>query len=298
MATLALTDGGLETVLISEYGFDLPCFAAFPLLDSREGRDALRRYYEPFLDLADEKGMPFSLDTATWRANPDWGEQLGYDRGRLAEVNREAVRFARELARGRADVTISGALGPRGDGYVVGERMTTAQAEEYHAWQIAALADADRIAVLTLTYPEEAAGVARAAAAAGLPSAIGFTVETDGRLPSGDGLREAIAYVDAETDAAPAFFIVNCAHPTHFAGILDDEAGPWLERIGGLRVNASPLSHAELDEAEEVTGDDPAVLAGHHDVLRDRLPAVVLLGGCCGTGHDHVKAIAESWTSP
>jgi homocysteine S-methyltransferase len=175
--------------------------------------------------------------------------------------------------------------------------MTIAQAEEYHAWQIAALADADRITALTLTYPEEAAGVARAAAAAGVPAAVGFTVETDGRLPSGDGLRDAIAYVDEETDRSAEFFIVNCAHPTHFAHVLDDD-GPWLERIGGLRVNASPLSHAELDEAEELTGDDPAVLAGHHHALRDRLPAVVMLGGCCGTGHAHVKAIAESWTSP
>jgi homocysteine S-methyltransferase len=183
MSAIAMTDGGLETVLVFHEGFDLPCFAAFPLLEDDAGRAALRRYYDGFLDLAEEHGVPFVLDTPTWRANPDWGAELGYDAAALGDANRRAIAFAGELARG--DVTINGVLGPRGDGYVVGERMTAEQAAEYHAWQIGVLreAGADRITALTLTYPEEAIGIVQAADAAGVPVVPSFTVETDGRLP-------------------------------------------------------------------------------------------------------------------
>jgi homocysteine S-methyltransferase len=183
---LAVTDGGLETTLLFHDGLELPCFAAFPLLEDERGRAALRRYFENFLRVAGERGLPFVIDTPTWRANPDWGAELGYDAERLAEANRAAVAFVREIAAGRDDVIVDGVLGPRGDGYVVGERMTADAAADYHAWQIGVLADAgvDRITALTMTYPEEAIGVVRAAAAAGVPVVPSFTVETDGRLPT------------------------------------------------------------------------------------------------------------------
>lgn len=298
MAELALTDGGIETSLTFHEGLELPCFASFPLLATDPGRAALRRYFTRFLQLAEETGLPFVLDTVTWRANPDWGERLGYTADQLAQANEDAVSFAQQLAAGRGDVTISGMVGPRGDGYVVGEQMTETEAEAYHAWQIGVLAHAgvDRVTVLTLTYPEEAVGVVRAARTAGVPVVVAFTVETDGRLPSGASLSASIAQVDGATDSGAAFFMVNCAHPSHFAKVFDD-AAPWLERVGGLRVNASALSHAELDEADTLDEGDPAELAEHHRHLRDRLPAIQLLGGCCGTDHRHVRAIAEAWTS-
>jgi homocysteine S-methyltransferase len=113
----ALTDGGMETSLAFHEGFELPCFASFPLLADPRGREAIRRYFEPFLDTAQERGLPFVLDTATWRANPDWGARLGYGDDALATANRDAVAFARELAEGRTDVTINGVLGPRADGF-------------------------------------------------------------------------------------------------------------------------------------------------------------------------------------
>ena len=292
---VALTDGGIETVLLFRDGFELPCFASFPLLADGRGRAALRRYFEPFLDLAQEQGRPFVLDTATWRANPDWGAQLGYDADALAAVNRDAVVFARELAEGRRDITISGMLGPRGDGYVVGERMTGGQAAEYHSWQIGVLRDAgvERITALTLSYPAEAVGVVQAAVAVGLPVVPGFTVETDGRLPDGTSITEAIAMVDAATDTAAEYYLINCAHPTHIAAGLEGAAP--LERIGGLRVNASALSHAELDEAEELDEGDPVALARDNAALRDLLPGIRMLGGCCGTDHRHVAKIAAAW---
>lgn len=295
--TVTLTDGGLETFLLFHAGFDLPCFASFPLLGDERGRVALRRYFEPFLDAAQHRGLPFVLDTATWRANRDWGAQLGYDADRLAAVNVDAVKFARELAEGRPDVMINGVLGPRGDGYVVGERMTADQAAEYHAWQIGVLREAgvQRVTALTLSYPEEAIGVVLAAAALGVSVIPSFTVETDGRLPEGTTVGEAVERVDAATGAAAEFFMINCAHPTHIAAGLD--GAPALDRIGGLRVNASELSHAELDEAEELDEGDPTVLARDSVALCDRLPSVRLLGGCCGTDHRHVAQIIAAWDS-
>jgi S-methylmethionine-dependent homocysteine/selenocysteine methylase len=293
-----LTDGGIETHLLFHDGFDLPCFAAFPLLEHEQGRAALRAYFAPFFEIAERRTLPFVLDTATWRANPDWGVRLGYDDERLAAANRAAVRFARSLAEGRQGVTINGVLGPRGDGYVVGERMSADEADAYHGWQIGVLGEAgvDRITAVTLTYPDEAVGVVRAAAARGVPVVISFTVETDGRLPAGTALAEAVERVDAATDGAAEFFLINCAHPTHIAAGLD--GAPQLQRIGGLRVNASPLSHAELDAAETLDDSDPVALARDHAALHAALPAVRLLGGCCGTDHRHVEQIVAAWPVP
>ena len=295
MTTLTMTDGGIETVLLFKDGFDLPCFAAFPLLEDERGRAALRCYFEGFLEAADRHGVPFVIGTPTWRANPDWGRELGYELAALAEANVRAVAFAREIAGDRDDAVVEGVLGPRGDGYVVEDAMTAEAAAEYHGWQIGVLhhAGVDRITALTLTYPEEAIGIVRAAAARGVPVVPGFTVETDGRLPDGTALADAIDRVDEATGAAAEFFLVNCAHPTHIAEGLD--GSPALHRVGALRVNASKLSHAELDQAEELDEGDPAALGVDSAALKAALPGIRMLGGCCGTDHRHVDRIVAEW---
>jgi S-methylmethionine-dependent homocysteine/selenocysteine methylase len=292
---LFLTDGGLETTLIFHQGLDLPYFAAFTLLEDEAGTEALRRYYEPYLAIAREQGAGIVLDSATWRASRDWAERLGYSPDELAEANRRAVALIEDLREPDVPAVLNGVVGPRGDGYVVGEAMTAADAESYHAEQIGTFAGtaAEMVSAITMTYVDEAVGITRAAQAAGLPAVISFTVETDGRLPSGQPLREAIEQVDAETGSGPAYFMVNCAHPTHFADVL--EGGPWLERIGGLRANASTMSHAELDEATELDEGDPAQLAADYRSLCERLPRANVLGGCCGTDDRHVAAIARAW---
>jgi len=297
---LLLTDAGLETVLVFHEGLELPHFAAFPLLDDEEGRATLRRYYEPFLALAAERGAGFVLETPTWRANSDWGARLGYSPIDLHRVNADAVALARELALawvGSGRVLISGAVGPRGDGYVPGAMMTSEEAAAYHRPQIRTFAEAgvDLVTALTLSYVEEAVGVVAAAAEAGIPSVVGFTVETDGRLPSGTTLGEAIGQVDAATGSAAAWFAVNCAHPEHIAHGFPAEDEPWQSRIGALRANASRQSHAELDEAEVLDDGDPADLARGYVDLGARLPAVRVLGGCCGTDVRHVSALAGAW---
>ena len=300
---LFLTDGGSETTLIFHRGLDLPLFASFTLLAGDEGREELRRYYDPYLELASERGTGFVLGSPTWRASPRWAAQLGYSPAALEEANRAAIALMEEL-RGRAagsgagPIVIEGSIGPQGDGYSPEEILSASEAEEYHATQVDTFADtgADQVTAMTITYADEAVGVARAARAAGIPIAISFTVETDGRLPSGQGLGEAIEQVDAETDATPAYYMINCAHPTHFEGTLA-EPGPWRERVRGLRANASTLSHAELDEATELDAGDPADLGSRYAALREHLPSLNVLGGCCGTDHRHIGEIHRAWTA-
>ena len=288
---MKLTDGGIETVLIFDEGIDLPCFAAFDLLRTAEGTEALRAYYEPYLQIAREHRMPFVLSAPTWRSSPDWGAQLSYDAEQLAAANRRAVELMHEIraANPDLDITVDAVIGPRGDGYVADTEMSPEEAEAYHAPQISALSQADTLTALTLTYADEAIGIVRAARRAGIPVTISFTVETDGRLPSGESLREAIERTDRE---GPEAFMVNCAHPEHFAAVLD---GDWAHRIRGIRANASRMSHAELDESETLDSGDPAELGALYAQLRAKLPQLELLGGCCGTDHRHIAAIAEAW---
>jgi S-methylmethionine-dependent homocysteine/selenocysteine methylase len=288
---LYITDGGIETVLIFHHGIELPCFASFTLLADEKQVEVVREYYGRYLAIARKHGVGMLLDTVTWRANPDWGEQLGYSADDLAAANHRAVILAQQIRADHPDVPvlISGCIGPRGDAYSPDHAMSADQAERYHSAQISTLAAAgvDLITALTLTYASEGVGIVRAAQVAGVPAVISFTVETDGRLPSGQSLRDAIEETDSATDSGAAYFMVNCAHPTHFAGALED-AGPWRERIHGLRPNASNKSHAELDESAELDEGDPAHWAADYAALRPRLPNLSVVGGCSGTDHRHL----------
>ena len=295
-----LTDGGIETTLIFHDGYDLPHFAAYDLLTRDGGEEALRRYFGPYAQIAAGRGVGIVLETATWRANTDWAERVGHSPEQLAALNRRAVEILEEVRAAHetesAPIVISGCIGPRGDGYVVGDAMTAAEAEAYHADQIGTFAEttADLVTALTMTYADEAVGIVRAARAAGMPVVTSFTVETDGRLPSGQPLRAAIEDVDAHTDGYASYFMVNCAHPSHFDAVLEPGAA-WNDRVMGLRANASRLSHAELEEAEELDTGNPEELALEYVALRERLPRLTVLGGCCGTDHTHVDAMCRAW---
>jgi S-methylmethionine-dependent homocysteine/selenocysteine methylase len=293
-----LTDSGLETTLIFHDNIDLPHFAAFDLLRDDGGRATLREYYRLHAATARGDGAGFVFESPTWRANPDWGVKLGYSPEALAAVNREAIELMEEV-RGEFEgpgspMVISGSLGPRGDGYDPGEMMSAEVAQSYHGEQIDVFADsgADMITAMTITNTPEAIGIVRAAMAAGMPVVIGFTVETDGSLPTGQALSDAITEVDDATDTAPAYYIINCAHPTHFAAKLDQN-GDWMARVRGIRANASRCSHAELDEATELDAGDPIELAIEYRDLILRFPQINVLGGCCGTDHRHIAHISD-----
>jgi S-methylmethionine-dependent homocysteine/selenocysteine methylase len=296
-----ITDGGMETSLIFQQGIDLPHFASFPLLEQEKGRNALLDYFRPYVDIARELDVGIVLDTPTWRANPDWGTKLGYSPEALLRIDRLGVELLQQLGHetgGSPPLVICGCVGPRGDGYHVGEAMTAEEACRYHSPQVRAFAEAgaDVVSGLTMTSADEAVGIARAAVDADVPSVLSFTVETDGRLPSGQPLRDAIEQVDAETDGVASYFMVNCAHPSHFLHVLEP-AAPWLERIQGVRANASRMSHSELDEADELDEGDPEELALRYRELQQRLPSLAVVGGCCGTDHRHVRAIAGVWSA-
>jgi S-methylmethionine-dependent homocysteine/selenocysteine methylase len=297
---LYITDAGIETVLIYQHDIELPAFAAFTLLADEDHTEVLRGYFEDFVAIAEEHDVGLLIDTPTWRASPEWGEVLGYTPTDLAAANRRAVMLAQEIRAGHEQdgvpILISGCVGPRDDAYAPDEVMSAEEAEAYHSMQIATLAEAgvDLITALTLTHVDEAIGIARAARTAGVPVVISFTVETDGRLPSGQSLRDAIEQVDAETGAAPAYYMVNCAHPSHFADVLEEDRGPWLERLRGLRANASKKSHAELDESDELDEGDPVELGADYRALMERLPSLTVIGGCCGTDARHVAEVCAA----
>ncbi|MBX2837848.1 MAG: homocysteine S-methyltransferase family protein [Gammaproteobacteria bacterium] len=292
-----LIDGGCETTLIFHEGLELPHFAAFVLLETEEGKEAIRRYYKPYLQVAKDHAMGFVLETPTWRASADWGKLLGYDKDRLTAVNVSAINLMQELrdevSPRETPVIISGCVGPRGDGYVTGEEMSASEAESYHRPQIEALksAGAEMATALTMTYAAEAIGITRAAQKAQLPVVISFTTETNGKLPNDQMLGDAIQETDQATDSTPIYYMINCAHPDHFSNALK---GEWIERIGGFRANASRMSHAELDEAEELDAGDPKEFGELHGELCRMLPNVQVIGGCCGTDHRHVSAVAHA----
>jgi len=293
-----LADSGLETTLIFHDGLDLPHFASFTLLDSEAGRERLARYFAEHIRLAREAGTGIVLETPTWRANPDWGAKLGYGADELAAINRAAIAQLVELRTAMqtpaSPIVISGNLGPRGDGYQIDARQSIEEARAYHAPQIETFAStaADLVSVYTMNYVEEAIGVALAARDADMPMVVSFTVETDGRLPSGMTLADAIRATDDATGGAPAYYMLNCAHPSHFEHVFD--GGDWQVRLRGVRANASKRSHAELDEATELDSGDIAELAQGYRRIAARLPQLAVVGGCCGTDCRHIAAIRDA----
>ncbi|MDJ0621904.1 MAG: homocysteine S-methyltransferase family protein [Desulfocapsaceae bacterium] len=291
-----ITDGGLETTLYFDKGYDLQDFAAFPLIESEEGRRTLIEYYQPYIELARDHGFGCILESPTWRASKYWGNRLGYDTERLAAVNSQSIALLARL-RGRYresdfPIVISGCLGPRRDGYQVQEKMNIDQARKYHAVQIGQLnqTEADLVSAFTINYSEEAIGITLAAQDHHIPVVISFTLETDGRLPSGQPLGAAIEEIDNSTDLGPSYYMINCAHPSHFRDALLPDS-QWKERIRAVRANASAKSHAELEEAEELDNGNPKEFGKQSVALTEVLPGLNIFGGCCGTDVRHLTAL-------
>ncbi len=294
---LFLTDAGLETDLIFNHGIEIREFAAHTLLPDASGREALARYFKGFLELAREYDAGFIFDSQTWKAHPHWAEDLKATDQDLREANRESIRFIagiRDEFKDNKPIVLNAVMGPRGDAYAPEARLAVKEAEDYHARQIEWLAETevDMVTALTFTQSDEAIGLVRAARKAELPVVVSFTVETNGSLPTGQPLGEAITAVDDATDGAAAYFMVNCAHPDHFFDKLGDVN--WARRIRGLRCNASRLSHAELDECEVLDDGNPEELGGQYKTLFATMPWLNIFGGCCGSDLRHVAEIAKA----
>lgn len=293
-----MTDGGIETTLIFRERLDLPCFAAFHLLQTEEGTQALASYFRGYAKLAQKYKAGLVLESPTWRANLDWGAKLGYSPEQLEVINKKAMillaDIRQEFQTPQIKIVLSGCLGPRDDGYNPSKLMTVQEAEKYHAFQVHIFQNtqADFVTAMTMTYPEEATGIALAARTSGIPVALSFTVETDGRLPTGQTLEEAILKVDKLTDSFPVYYMINCAHPSHFSEVLKKGAA-WTRRIKGVRANASRQSHAELNEATVLDDGNPKEFGEEHRTLRKIFPDLNIMGGCCGTDERHVEALCK-----
>ena len=295
-----LTDGGLETTLIFNQGIDLPHFAAFGLLQNEEGKRILNEYYLDYIEISKQTCKGFILEAPTWRANPDWAMKLGYSLESLDQINRTAIQEL-EIIRNNHEnkdfrISISGCIGPRGDGYSTENQMNIKMAEEYHSFQIKILADtnADLVSAMTMNYNDEAIGIVNAAKKNNIPVVISYTVETDGKLPSGESLGEAITSLDKITNNYVSYFMINCAHPNHFSNVLQANS-KWTKRIKGIRANASDKSHAELDESETLDEGNKEELAKGYQNRKSLLPNLTIIGGCCGTDHTHMEKICEAW---
>jgi S-methylmethionine-dependent homocysteine/selenocysteine methylase len=254
-----------------------------------------------YASIALEHKAGFIFESPTWRANTDWGRKLGYDGESLAKANREAIEILAEIRKEyeneRFQMVISGCIGPRGDGYSSNPSniMTAKEAEQYHLEQIKTFerTEADMVTALTINYVQEAEGIVRAAMQVDIPVVVSFTVETNGMLPTGQSLEQAITDLDDATNAAPAYYMINCAHPTHFDAVLSDNAA-WSRRIRGLRANASSKSHAELDKETALDDGNPVELGSQYSQLMNRLRNLSVLGGCCGTDERHIQEIAKA----
>ncbi len=294
-----ITDGGLGTTFVFQKNVDLPLFAAFHLLNSQSGIDGLKDYYRNYIDIARHNGYGLVLDTPTWRASTGWGEQLGYTADDIRSFNRTSIAILREIrnqyANDDSPMIINGAIGPQDDGYNPSQILSSEAAQKYHSHQIDVFAEfgADMVTAVTMTYAEEAIGITRAAQAADIPVAISFTVETDGKLPDGMSLKDAISIVDVATEAAPVYYMINCAHPSHFEHVLEKDAD-WMDRVAGVRANASCKSHAELDEATELDDGNPVEFGQDYARLNRVFKNLRVLGGCCGTDHRHIGEVCKS----
>lgn len=301
--TPILTDSGFETTLIFHHHIDLPHFASFYLLDKPKYDDVIYKYYADHLEIAQKHNLGYILESGTWRANRDWGFKLGYNESDLVKVNQLAIKqlkaFKDEYSAYLPFILISGQIGPAKDGYTITEVMSDVESQHYHDLQIKAFkeAGADLASALTMGYIDEALGIVYSAKENDLPVAISFTVETDGNLPSGETLKNAIEIIDKATNNYPLHYMVNCAHPSHFTNQLN-EGSEWKLRIKGVRANASCKSHAELDEATELDKGDVSDFGKWHSILKEKLPNLNVYGGCCGTDVEHVAEICKNLSLP
>jgi homocysteine S-methyltransferase len=293
-----LTDGGIETDLIFNRGIDIREFAAHTLLPDPLTRAELANYFRRYLELARQQKTGFILDSQTWKAHLHWAGALGATEQQLRQANRDSIAFIagmrEEFAENDQPIVLNAIIGPTSDAYAPETHVTADQAERYHARQIGWLADTEVDMVTATTFPQadEATGLVRAALAALLPVVVSFTVETDGRLPTGQALPDAIRQVDDATNGGPAYFMVNCAHPDHFFHVFD--GSDWTHRVRGLRCNASRLSHAELDACTTLDDGNPGELGRQYRAILEQMTWVNVVGGCCGSDLRHVTEIARA----
>jgi S-methylmethionine-dependent homocysteine/selenocysteine methylase len=294
-----LTEGGTETDVLYKWGFELPEFAMFPLLDDPKADQVIRDIYRRYFDVAEKHDTGMLIVGHDYRASPDWGAKLGYTPEGLADMERRTIGFLdsirREYEDRVSDVYIAGGVGPRGDAYGTGGGITEAEAEDYHSVQLTTLKStpADMAIALTINNIAEAVGIVRAAESIDIPIGISLTLTTEGRLGSGPTLRDAIETIEEKTNGAAAWFGTNCSHPLEFASALADD-GPWRDRLRYVRPNAAKMDKVALCKLGHLEDGDPVELGEQMGGVARRFPRADILGGCCGTDERHLGEIAKN----
>ena len=293
-----LTESGTETEIMYKYGFELPHFAMFPLLDNPDAVSTMREIFRSYLEVVAKHGMCALMGGLDYRASPDWGELLGYSPQGLAEANHQSIDFLREIAKEYSsdipEILIQGLIGPRGDAYERNETITEDEAEDYHSVQLETLKEADVDLALAITFNNipESIGVARAAAKIGVPLGISLSLDSTSKLNSGPSLAEAIDTIEAETNRSPEFYSINCSHPVEYEPAI--EPGDWIHRVRGVRPNASKMEKIALCQIGHLEDGDPVELGELCGDLARRYPHMDIWGGCCGTWNTHLDEIAKN----
>ncbi|PMG07031.1 homocysteine methyltransferase [Vibrio breoganii] len=287
---------GIDTELLFTHNQPLPGYASYPLLAKSSTRAIIEKMYIDLIALAKRYQTAVILDAMTWIASSQRGAMIGLNEHQLRDFNLDAIDLMAQVRDRCGDLPtlLSAQIGPREDGYQANNQMSANESLGYHSTQIDTykLTKADFITASTLSYPEEAAGIVLAAKSANIPVVVSFTVELDGNLPNGESLEDAIAKVDGLTKRYASYFMINCAHPSHFSHSFTQQ--PWEQRIKGIVVNASKCSHAELDRCETLDSGDPFTLGKEVAEICRQNTQISVVGGCCGTNLDHLEQIMKN----
>lgn len=276
-----------------------PEIAHAGLVYSEAGRSALTKIYRQYLSLGCQHNLPMLTLAPTWRANPERIARTDF--GTVEEINRDCVRFLKEIRNSYGDYTkrvfVAGMLGCRGDAYNPAEALSAQASDQFHTRQIEALASSgvDFIKAATLPAVSEALGIARAIGRTGIPAVLSFVIRPDGTVLDGTPLHLAVALIDSKANPPPAFYMVNCVHPTVFRSALTIEtalSADVARRVLGFQANTSAKSPEELDNLPYLDTTEPEVFAEMmleiHATFGTRI-----LGGCCGTDDSHIEKIAK-----
>jgi homocysteine S-methyltransferase len=301
-APIILTEGSVIERLRRDSAISLdPWIENSGLVYTEAGRASLSKIYRQYLEIGRKARLPMMLFTPTWRANAERVRKAGIAGRR---VNADATEFLRALVADYEDyaenVLVGGLIGCRGDAYRAIDALTRAEAREFHGSQLEELAAAGVTFLCAATLParSEAEGIATAMAETGLPYALSFVVTGEATLLDGTPFAAVISSIDSMAAPPPAFYMVNCVHPSVFrkcAARMAMESPVQSRRVVGLQANTSPRAPGELDGSSVLLTEDPDRLAEAMVRLHNDF-GLRILGGCCGTDDRHIARLAEKFT--
>jgi S-methylmethionine-dependent homocysteine/selenocysteine methylase len=262
-----------------------------PLIYEQNGKKALGKLYQEYVDIAFESSVPILLFTPTWRANQSRVKNANISQA----INIDAVHFMQEFRNSQTnhknEIKIGGLIGCKNDCYKPNEGLSASEAQAFHSWQIEqlVLGGVDYLIAETLPNVNEALGIAKAMETTGIPYIISFVLSRDGRILDGTNIIDAIEIIDSRTVNKPLGYLFNCSFPAFICP--DKQPKKLFKRLIGCQANASSMDHCDLDgaaqlEAETVSEWGSLMLKLNYEYV------MKILGGCCGTNGEHLRYIS------